>query len=219
VPEMTLDRFAYTTRYLRDVFGHEDAHLEGLMTDAVRQGLPDIAVSPDVGRLLLLMTKLTRGRLAVEVGTLGGYSGIWLARGLQDDGHLITIESEEKHARFAATQFEKAGVAHKVSVRQGKGLDVLADLARTLAPGTVDVLFFDAIKREYADYWRVAKDLLAPGGLLIADNVLGAGFWIDQEGHPDRDAIDAFNRSITADESLDATCVPLREGVLIARKR
>lgn len=212
-------RFDYTTRYVRDVFGAQDEHLAHLMEDAVAAGLPDIAVSPDVGHLLLLLTKMTEGQRVVELGTLAGYSTIWLARGLRPGGKVWSVEIEEKHALFAEEQFRKAGVADRVEVRRGAALEVLPQLAAELGPESVDVFFFDAIKREYPDYWRHAKPLLKKGGLLVADNVLGANWWIDQEGHPDRDAIDRFNRSLAAESDLDVACVPLREGMMVARKR
>ena len=217
--EFTKERFEYTNQYTRDVFGAQDAHLANLMADAVAAGLPDIAVSADVGRLLTLLVKLTDAKLVIELGTLGGYSTIWLARALAPGGKVITVESEEKHARFAEAQFAKAGVSDRVEVVRGKALDVLPGIVQRVGAESVDVLFYDAIKREYPDYWRLTRPTLKKGGLLVADNVLGASWWIDQVGHPDRDAVDAFNRSIAADETLDAACIPLREGLLVARRR
>jgi predicted O-methyltransferase YrrM len=220
--DFTRERFEYTRRYVREVFGAEDEHLAGLMAEAVTAGLPDIAVSPDVGRLLMLLTSMTEARMVVELGTLAGYSTIWLARALAEGpppGKVITVELEEKHARFAEEQMKKAGVADRVEVRRGAALDVLPQLEQELGPESVDVFFFDAIKREYPDYWRIARRMLKRGGLLLADNVLGANWWIDMEGHPDRDAVDRFNRDLAAAPDLDVTCVPLREGVLVARKR
>lgn len=217
--EFSKDRFEYTQQYVRDVFGQQDAHLKNLMKDAIAAGLPDIAVSADVGRLLMLLARIADARLIIELGTLGGYSTIWLARGLAPGGKVITVECDDKHARFAEEQFRIAGVADRVEVVRGKALDVLPDLARQVGAGAVDLVFFDAIKSEYPDYWHIARPLLRQGGLLVADNVLGASWWIDEVGHPDRDAIDAFNRSVAADPGLDAACVPLREGLLVARKR
>jgi len=217
--EMTPDRWRYTTDYLKRTFGQQDPHLDGLMADAVESGLPDIAVSADVGRLLKIMTAMTRGRLALEVGTLGGYSAIWLARGLREGGRLITIESNELHAEFAQQQFLKAGVQDSVDLRLGSGIEVLEALGSELAPLSVDVLFLDAVKTEYPDYFRVARPLIAPGGLLIADNVLGSGtWWIDDEGNEARQGADALNRSLAADPDFEAVAVPLREGVLVARR-
>lgn len=217
--EFTKERFEYTKQYTRDVFGKQDDHLANLIRDAVKAGLPDVAVSSDVGRLLTLLVKMVNAELVIELGTLGGYSTIWLARGLAPGGKVITVESEEKHARFAEEQFAKAGVADRIEVVRGKALDVLPDIARSVGQGNVDLLFYDAIKREYPEYWKLTRPLLRVGGLLVADNVLGASWWIDQVGNADRDAVDAFNRSIAADDTLDAACVPLREGVMVARKR
>lgn len=217
---MTPERWRYTSEYLKTTFGAQDDHLAGLMDEAVAAGLPDIAVSPDVGRLLELLTSTTRGRLAVEVGTLAGYSAIWIARGLAADGRLVTIEPEPKHADFAEAQLSRAGVGDRVTVRRGLGLDVLAALADELEPGSVDVLFFDAVKKEYPDYFRLGRDLVAPGGLLIADNVLGTdAWWIDDEGHESREAVDALNRALAADTDFTAVALPIREGVLVARRR
>ncbi len=208
---MTPETWDFINDYSRDVFGEQDEHLAGLMEDAVAAGLPAISVGPDVGRLLMILTSMTQGRIAVEVGTLGGYSGIWIARGLGPNGRLITIEYDPTHADFAAVQFEKAGVADRVDLRRGTGIDVLADLEAELRPGSVDVVFLDAIKREYPDYFRLAKPLIPVGGLIIADNVYGTGSgWIDQ-GH----GTDEFNRVIAADPDFEAAAFPFREGVLI----
>lgn len=216
--EFTRERFDFTRDYTREVFGKQDAHLASLMADAKGAGLPDIAVSSDVGHFIQLMTSMTEGKRVVELGTLGGYSTIWLARGLRPGGKIVSVELEEKHARFAEEQFKKAGVADRVEVRRGAALDVLPKLRAEFGDDSVDVFFFDAIKREYADYWKTAKPMLKKGGLLLADNVLGASWWIDQVGHPDRDAVDAFNRQIAADPDVTVAINPLREGVMIARK-
>lgn len=217
--DMTPQRWEYTGAYLREVFGREDAHLAGLMPQAVGRNLPDIAVSADVGRMLMMLTSMTRGRLAIEVGTLGGYSGIWIARGLCDGGTLITIEPEKLHADFAIEQFKRAGVSERVELRRGAGLDVLPQLARELGPDSVDIVFLDAIKTEYPDYWRIVRPLIAVGGLIIADNVLGSGdWWIDDESNESRQAADRFNRLVAGDAAFEAVAVPLRQGVLIGRR-
>jgi caffeoyl-CoA O-methyltransferase len=217
--EMTSKRWRYTCDYLVDVFGQSDEHLEGLMERATEAGLPDIAVSADVGRLLMMLTSMTRGQLAVELGTLAGYSAIWIARGLQPGGRLITVEPVEKHADFAQRQLELAEVADRVVIRRDVGAKVLEQLGDEHGPRSVDVLFVDAVKSEYPDYWALGRDLIRPGGLFIADNVVGSGaWWIDEESHPDRRGVDTFNRMVAADPDFEAVAVPLREGVLIARR-
>lgn len=223
--DMTPQRWAWTCDYLRDVFGAEDEHLRTLVPRALEAGLPDIAVSPDVGRLLMMLTSMTGGgrgaRLAVEVGTLGGYSGIWIARGLAPDGRLITIESDARHADFAEREFAAAGLAARVEVRRGAGLDVLPALARELGAGGVDVVFMDAIKHEYPAYFEAIRPAIAVGGLLLADNVLGSKyFWIDETPgrNPDRDGADSLNRMLAADPDFEAVALPIREGVLVGRR-
>lgn len=224
--DMTPQRWADTGAYLREVFGRQDEQLATLMPRAVAAGLPDIAVSADVGRLVMILASMTPGdaagrRTAVEVGTLGGYSGIWLARGLGDRGRLITIEAENRHADFAQREFETAGLGSRVQIRRGKGLDELPRLVNELGPGSVDVLFLDAIKSEYPRYFEIARPLIRRGGLLLADNALGGGsWWIDQPAgsSADRDGADRLNRTVAADPDFEAACVPIREGVLIARR-
>ena len=219
--EMNEQRWSYTNTYLREVFGQQDAHLAGLMTEAVARGLPDIAVSADVGRLLMILTSMTRARLALEIGSLGGYSGIWIARGLMTGGKLLTIEPEPTHIAFAREQFKKAGIADRVEVVEGKALDILPGMAKRLGPGSVDVVFIDAIKSEYPDYWRLVRPLIAVGGLIIADNVLGSGdWWIDDQSPSNtmRAGADRFNRLVAGDAEFEAVAVPLRQGVLIGRR-
>ena len=223
--EMTPERWTWTREYLQDVFGAEDEHLRGLVPRALAAGMPDIAVSPDVGRLLKLLTSMTgagRGAgLAIEVGTLGGYSGIWIARGLAPGGRLITIEPEPKHADFAEREFAAAGLAGSVEVRRGAGLEVLPALAADIGPGAADVVFLDAIKREYTEYFAAIRPSIAVGGLLIADNVLGSHtWWIDEPPgrNPDRDGADRLNRTVSADRDFEAVALPIREGVLVARR-
>ena len=211
---MRPETWDYLTAYGAEVFGGEDEILRSLTEEAIAAGLPRIAVAPDVGRLLMILASMTRGRLAIEVGTLGGYSGIWIARGLRPDGRLVTIEPDPVHAEFARRQFERAGLAERVDLRHGAGLDVLSDLARDLEQGSVDLLFLDAVKREYTAYFERARPLIAVGGLLVADNVYGVGDgWID-EGY----GTDSFNRHVAADPDFEVVAIPMREGLLIGRR-
>jgi caffeoyl-CoA O-methyltransferase len=211
---MTPETWDYLTRYGAEVFGREDETLRRLTEEAIAAGLPAIAIAPDVGRLLLILTSMTGGRLAIEVGALGGYSGIWIARGLRPEGRLITIEPNSRHAEFARRQFERAGLSARVDLRQGPGLDVLSDLAAELEPGSVDLVFLDAVKHEYTGYFEAARPMIAVGGLLVADNVYGVGTgWIDQ-GH----GTDSFNRHMAADPDFESVAIPMREGLLIGRR-
>ena len=216
---MTPERWTATQDYLRDVFGREDPLLAELRAEAARAGLPPIAVSPDVGRLLQLLVRTTAARAVLELGTLGGYSAIWVGRALAPGGRLVTVEIDPARAAFARGFLARAGLADRVTVMEGAALEVIPAALESLG-GTVDVAFLDAVKSEYLAYWRALRGHIAQGGLLVADNVLGTGrWWIDEAGHPDRDAVDAFNRAVAADPGFDAAAVPLREGVLVARRR
>jgi len=211
---MTPERWSYIGDYAEDVFGQYDDHLAGLMNRAVQAGLPPIAVSADVGRLLKILVSMTDGELAIELGTLAGYSGIWIARGLADGGRLITVEHNDEHADFASSEFEKAGVADRVEVVRGAALEVLPEIAEEVGDASVDFAFVDARKSEYVAYFELLKPLMKPGSLYVADNVYATGAgWIDQG-----EGTDDFNRLIASDPDFEAVATPMREGVLIARK-
>jgi caffeoyl-CoA O-methyltransferase len=211
---MTPETWSYIGNYAEDVFGEYDEHLAGLMGRAAAAGFPRIAVSADVGRLLKILASMTPGELAIELGTLAGYSAIWIARGLAADGKLVTVESNPEHASFARAELVTAGVADKVEVVEGAALDVLPGLAERFGASSVDFAFIDAVKKEYLGYFHLLKPMMKPGSILVADNVYGTGAgWIDQ-GH----GTDEFNRAIAADPDFEAVATPMREGVLIARR-
>lgn len=211
---MTSERWAFINSYARDVFGQEDDHLAGLMARAAEAGLPKIAVSSDVGRLLHILVSMTRGQVALELGTLAGYSGIWIARGLKPQGRLYTIEFEDLHADFAQAEFDRAGVGDRVEIVRGPALDELPGLALRLGENSVDFAFIDAVKTQYVEYFELIKPMMRHGGLVVADNVYATGAgWID-EGY----GTDEFNRLIASDPDFDAVALPIREGVLIARR-
>ena len=217
---MTPARWENTERYLREVFGREDDVLRDLHEAAAREGLPDISVSADVGRLLSLLVQTTGARHAVELGTLGGYSGVWIARALRPDGRLVTVDVDPRRSAFARAWFEKAGVSARVEIVTGAALDVLPGVLKNIGSAGLDVAFFDAVKTEYLDYFRAVRDAINPGGLVIADNALGSNqWWIDTPESADQRAVDAFNRAVASDPDFETACVPIRQGVLIARRR
>lgn len=232
---MTDERWNATSEYLSEVFGREDEQLRTLMPRAIEAGLPDIAVTAEVGKLLMLLSSMAGiggARLALEVGTLAGYSGIWIARGMHPEGRLITIEPEAKHAAFARGEFDRAGLpdpsvidgpARTVEIRRTTGLDALPALLADFGPRSFELVYLDAIKSEYPAYFELCRDLIAPGGLLLADNVLGSSWWItetdqDPEREASRQAVDRFNRMVADDPEFEACCAPVRNGILIARR-
>jgi len=226
MPDRPLRSDATIEDYLRSVFATDEPARAALVERAAEAGLPDIAVSSDVGALLAVLASLAgpdeRGsRAIVEVGCLAGYSAICLARGLREGGRLYTIEPEPLHAEVAAAEFTRAGIEDRVEILREPGLDALAKLLDRLGPASVDVLFLDAIKQEYPAYLRVGRPLLRVGGLLMADNVLSSSDWAvaDPPGTSDaRDAVDSFNRAVANDPGFQAACIANRAGLLVARR-
>ncbi len=211
--------------YLAGVFAKEDPQLSTLMARAVADGLPAISVSPETGKLLSLLAKFAGGlggaRQAIEVGTLGGYSSIWLARGLAPGGRLITIEVNPKHADFAQREFARAGLSARIQIRRAPAIEALNILAKTMPPASIDLVFLDAQKTEYPEYFRIVRPLIRNNGLLIADNILSSSTWsIDDAAgsSPDRDAVDEFNRTVAADPAFETVGIPIGHGILVARR-
>lgn len=222
---MTPERWQETHDYIAEVHGAQDEFMARLSARAIEAGLPDISVGPEMGRLLMILTSLSGAgqgaEVVVEVGTLAGYSALWMARGLAPSGRLITCEPNDTHADFAERAIRDAGESGRIEVRREPGLEALPRLLSELGEASVDVVFLDAVKREYPDYLPHARRLVKPGGLLLADNALGVrSYWItDPPGeNPDRDALDRFNREVAAAEELESVAVPLRQGLLIARR-
>ena len=199
-----------TSDYLAALFAPEDATLLALREEADRSGLPPISISPDEGRLLQVLLRAVGARRGLEVGTLGGYSAIWMARALPADGHLLTLEIEPAHAEFARRHLERAGVAERVEVRVGRALDLLP----ALDGEHFDAVFLDADKEPLPTYFDWALRLLRPGGVLIADNALWGGRVLD--GRVDDDATRAvreFNRKLATDPRVIGIVVPTHDGV------
>ncbi len=218
--EMNHQRWVATNAYAREVFGVEDEALARLRTKAESAGLPGWAVSSDVGRLLMILARTTEGRRALEIGTLGGYSTVWITRGLRPEGVITTIEYDDRHADFAEAMFADLGLADRISLRRGPALDVLPELAGELGPESVDLVFVDADKEAYPDYWRLTSDLVVPGGLLLVDNIFGTGAsWIDDLSDPSSAATDRMNRTAAADDRFETAGVFVRSGLLVARRR
>jgi len=205
--------------YAREVYGAEPEHMRRNREGADAAGLPTWAVSPDVGRLLALLAKTTQGRSALEIGTLGGYSALWLLDGMQPDGRMITIEYADAHADYSEAEFARCGVDDRVELRRGPALELLPAIVEELGPASQDIVFIDADKPAYPEYYELTAGLVAPGGLLLVDNIFGAGgVWIDEVDHPDVQAIDRMNRRAAADDRFDSAGVFVRAGLLIARR-
>jgi predicted O-methyltransferase YrrM len=199
-----------TSDYLAALFAPEDATLLALREEADRSGLPPIAISPDEGRLLQVLLRAVGARRVLEVGTLGGYSAIWMARALPPDGSVLTLEIEPSHAEFARRHLARAGVADRVEVRVGRALDLLP----ALDGERFDAVFLDADKEPLPTYFDWALRLLRPGGLLIADNALWGGRVLDERVDDDATrAVREFNRRLATDPRVTGIVVPTHDGV------
>jgi predicted O-methyltransferase YrrM len=224
--DMNAERLERTRAYVCDVFARGDEQQETLMERAIAAGIPAIAVSPDTGRMLQMLASMTNGgrgaRLALELGTLAGYSALWITRGLAPDGRLVTVEPEARHADFAQREFERSGLADRIQIRRTTGLEALEALLKERGLATIDLVFVDALKGEYPDYFRAARRLIAPGGVIAFDNALGTGdWWIDAPAgsNASRDAVDRLNRMIAADEAFVSVCVMNGSGLTVAWRR
>lgn len=198
-------------RYLTDLFVGSDAALDAALAASDTAGLPQIAVSPTHGKLLHLLARSVvtndgpGARKILEIGTLGGYSTIWLGRALPPDGRLITLEFDPKHAEVARANIARAGLAGKVEVRLGKALDTLPHL---VAEAPFDLVFIDADKTGYCDYLAWSLKLTRRGSLIVADNVVRKGAVADPAS-PDADVqgIRRFNQMLAAEPRVSATAI------------
>ncbi|ODS58588.1 MAG: methyltransferase [Acidobacteria bacterium SCN 69-37] len=173
-------RWAAVDAYVVDTLFEADDVLEQALADGEAAGLPAIAVSPSQGRFLQILARSVGATRILELGTLAGYSGIWLARALPPDGLLVTVEVDRRHADVARRSFERAGVADRIDLRVGPAIDVLALIeAEHQAP--FDFIFIDADKPNYAAYLDWAVRLARPGTLIVADNVVRDGAVIDAD--------------------------------------
>ncbi|HZZ57677.1 MAG TPA: O-methyltransferase [Opitutaceae bacterium] len=160
--------------YIESQFAPEDAALRAALAAGAAAGLPPIQVTAAQGKLLQVFARTVRARAILELGTLGGYSTIWLARALEPGGRVVTIEAEPKHARVARGNLERAGVAGQVELREGLAGDCLRRLAAEGA-GPFDLVFIDADKPRTPEYFELALPLTRPGGLIVVDNVVRKG--------------------------------------------
>jgi len=169
-----MKRWEEVDRYIGETLVRADDALEAALAASDAAGLPAISVSPAHGKLLWLLARMLDARRILEIGTLAGYSAIWLARGLAAGGRLVTLEALEKHAAVARKNIARAGLAEVVEIRVGQALDALPGLQ---AP--FDLSFIDADKQNNAEYFRWALKLSRPGSLIVVDNVVREGAVID----------------------------------------
>jgi predicted O-methyltransferase YrrM len=199
--------------YIVGLFSAEDELLAALREEADRTGLPPIAISADEGRLLQVLLTSISARRVLEVGTLGGYSAICMARALPPGGRLLSVDINEQHASFARRYIDRAGLSDRVEVRVGRALDVLPSLDGE----RFDAIFLDADKEPLPTYFEWALRLVRPGGLIIGDNALWGGRAYDGDEPDDKTrGVREFNRRMATDPRVLGIIVPTHDGVAIA---
>ena len=205
--------------YIEGLFTPQGDALESADAEVQRAGLPEIRVSRNEGKLLQLLAELTGARRILEIGTLGGYSTIFLARGMPDDGRLISLEIDERHAAIARKNIERAGLGERVEIRVGDARELLAELVER-DEGPFDLIFIDADKESYPEYLDWSLRLSREGSLILGDNAIRGGSVLDP-GDATARATREFNERIARDPRLSGLVLPLiREridGIAIAR--
>ena len=174
-------------------------------------------IAPEQGAFMTLLARAIGARRAVEVGTFTGYSALCIARGLPEDGHLLCCDVSEEWTAIARRAWEKAGVADRIELRIGPGVETLRSLPEE---ESLDLAFIDADKPGYPAYFEEILRRLRPGGLLLVDNVLWSGSVVDPEARDaNTEAIRAFNTMVARDDRVDCVMIPLSDGLTLLRKR
>src|SRR5271156_3635217 len=202
---MSQELWTSVDRYITDTLIPADPVLEAALTASTEAGLPPIAVAPNQGKWLMILAQAMGAQSILEIGSLGGYSTIWLARALPANGRMVTLEADPKHAEVAQANITRAGLADKVELRLGKALETLPELA---AEGNVpfDLIFIDADKGNYPGYLEWALRLSRPGSLIIGDNVVRAGKVVDAvDPYPAIQGVRRMKELLASDPYLNAT--------------
>src|SRR5215470_465107 len=191
--------------YVSSLLAPHDQALQEALAASTRYGLPEIQVSPTQGKLLHVLAHMVNARNILEIGTLGGYSTIWMARALPAGGRVVTLEFNPKHAEVAGENFVRAGLADIIELRVGPALDTLPTLAAE-GLGPFDLIFIDANKSTMAEYFDWALKLSRPGSVIVSDNVIRDGAVIDAVStDPDIQGVRRFNERVAAEPRVTAT--------------
>jgi predicted O-methyltransferase YrrM len=204
---MTQELWTEVDRYITDLLIPADPILEAALRDSDAAGLPQINVTPSQGKLLQLLAQLKGARLILEIGTLGGYSTIWLARALPAGGRLITLEASPKHAKVAQANIARANLSDVVDLRLGPALETLPKLEAE-GQGPFDMIFIDADKANTPSYFQWALKLSGKGTLILVDNVVRKGELADANSKdPDVQGMRRFNEVLAAETQTSGTVI------------
>ncbi|MEV0395965.1 O-methyltransferase [Polymorphospora rubra] len=204
---MTKDAWDSVDRYFSDLLIPADPVLAAVLRANQEAGLPAMDVAPNQGKLLMLLARISGARRILEIGTLGAYSTIWLARGIPADGRIVTLEAEPSYAAVARANLDRAGVADRVDLRLAPALRTLPELVAQRA-GPFDLVFIDADKPNNPHYLEWALRLTRPGSLIIGDNVVRDGHVVDAASADEKvRGVRTFLEMTAADPRLDATAL------------
>jgi len=204
---MESDIFLAVDNYISGLFAKEDEALQATRRSIADAGFDDMSISANQGSFLQLLARLIRAQRILEIGTFAGYSTIWLARSLTKTGRLITLEFDPMHAAMAKKNIGRAGLADVVDLRVGRGLDLLPVLEKEPA-GPFDMIFVDADKPPYAEYYEWALKLSKPGTLLVFDNVVREGKVLDENTTDEKVAgVQQLNSRMAADSRAFSTII------------
>ncbi len=204
---MTQELWTSVDDYISNLFVPFDPVMQEALGTSEAAGLPSISVAPNEGKLLMLLAQICGARKILEIGTLGGYSTIWLARGMASGGTLITLEASAKHAEIARINIVRADLTGVVEVRVGSALDTLPQLVAE-DRGPFDLIFIDANKDNYSEYFAWALKLSRRGSLIVADNVIRDGEVLDSTNNDPRvQGIRRFNQLLADESRVRATVI------------
>ena len=197
--------FAQVDNYISHLLAPEDEALQNAIQSLQEEGIPQISVSANQGKFLQVMIMACGAKNILELGTLGGYSTIWMARALPEGGKIITIEVDEHHAAVAQKNIDKAGVSHKVKIVVGKAVNILSNLiADKHQP--FDFIFIDADKPPYAEYFTLALQLSRKGTVIICDNVIRDGKVLDENStDANVQGVQQLNKMLSKNKPVTAT--------------
>lgn len=199
--------------YITNMFAQEDETLAQIRIAIPEKGLPEISITPEEGQFLHVLVRACQARLALEIGTLGGYSGTWIARGLKPYGKLITIEKSAKHAQVARAHFMQTGVSQQTEIHIGDAHQVLPKLIN-LAP--FDFVFIDAEKPGYPFYFDWSVENLRLGGIITVHNALWGGSVVSDYQGEAVNEVKSFNSKVAQDKRVASTIFPAGDGTLVA---
>jgi caffeoyl-CoA O-methyltransferase len=204
-PVLNQSLFEAVDQYISHLLAPSDEALLATGQSIIDSGIPQISVSPNQGKFLQVLAQLSRAEKILELGTLAGYSTIWMARALPSHGRLISLEVDPLHASVARKNIDRAGLSGKVEIQVGKAIDLLAEL-HTSGAGPFDMIFIDADKPPYAEYFQWALRLSRPGTLIVADNVIREGRVLDPSDDDERvRGIQRFNALLARTKEVSAT--------------